>query len=304
MALAVVVLIACLAALPIIAILVLALGTSTASLPGNLPRLLLTTLLYCGGASLIALSIGGTMAWLVTFHDFPGRRVLRWMALLPLALPGYIVSFIYVETFAYAGPVQSLLRDVFGWARPGDYWFPDVRSLGGAMFVMALVLYPYVYLAGLAAFMRQPPNQLHVARTLGRSPLRAFIEVALPQARAALFIGCLLVTMECINDIGAATFFGVGTLTTAVFGLWLDQGDLAGASRLAMLLLAVMALLVWLEAIAKAHTLRGRKAGWPARATAPHGSARARCMCGRPASGAAGLCAAACDAAQAGCAQV
>ena len=259
---AVVVLIACLVALPIIAILVLALGTSNASWPSNLPRLLLTTLLYCGGASLIALSIGGTMAWLVTFHDFPGRRLLRWMALLPLALPGYIVSFIYVETFAYAGPVQQFLRDLFGWARPGDYWFPEVRSLGGAMLVMALVLYPYVYLAGLAAFMRQPPNQLHVARTLGRGPLRAFVEVALPQARAALFIGCLLVIMECINDIGAATFFGVSTLTTAVFGLWLDQGDLAGASRLALLLLAAMALLVWLETIAKAHTLRdGKQAG-------------------------------------------
>ena len=124
---------------------------------------------------------------------------------------------------------------------------------------MAFALYPYVYLAGLAAFMRQSMNQLHVARTLGRGPLRAFVEVALPQARPALFIGTLLVVMECINDIGAAMFFGIGTLTTAVYSTWLDAGDLASAAQLAMLLILFMALLVYLETVAKARTAHDAK---------------------------------------------
>ncbi len=185
--------------------------------------------------------------------------MFKWMALLPLALPGYIVSFVYVDALTFAGPLQQMLRNLFGWVRPDDYWFPDIRSLAGAMFVMGFVLYPYVYLAGLAAFMRQPMNQLHVARTLGRKPFAAFLQIVLPQSRAALFIGMLLVVMECVNDIGAATFFGINTMTTAVYSTWLDQGDLIGASQLASLLILIMALLVYLETVAKARTLRDGK---------------------------------------------
>ncbi len=246
-------------ALPILSIFFLSFTGSTGGWPANLPRLVLTTVELCAGAGLIALMLGTVMAWLVTMYRFPGRRFLKWMALLPLALPGYIISFVYVDAFTYAGPVQQFLRDVFGWSKPADYWFPEIRSVGGAMLVMALALYPYVYLAGLAAFMRQPMNQLHVARTLGRGPFRAFVEIALPQARAALFIGTLLVIMECINDIGAATFFGIGTLTTAVYSTWLDQGDLAGAAQLASLLILFMAVLVYLETVAKARTLGDAK---------------------------------------------
>jgi iron(III) transport system permease protein len=252
-------LLALLAALPLLAIFTLALGQSTTTWPTNLPQLLWNTVVMCGGAGMIALGVGTLLAWLVTFYTFPGRRLLKWMALLPLALPGYIISFVYVEAFTFAGPVQQTLRDAFGWARPDDYWFPDIRSTGGAMVVLAFALYPYVYLAGLSAFMRQPMNQMHVARTLGRKPLQAFIQIALPQARPALFIGMLLVVMECINDIGAATFFGVGTLTTAVYNTWLDQGDLAGAAQLAILLISFMALLVYFETVAKARTLRDGK---------------------------------------------
>ncbi len=252
-------LIALLAALPILAIFFLSFTGSTSAWPANLPRLIWTTVQLCVGAGSIALVIGTLMAWLVTLYRFPGRRFLKWMALLPLALPGYIISFVYVDVLTYAGPLQQRLRDWFGWSKPDDYWFFEIRSTGGAMVVMALALYPYVYLAGRAAFMRQPMNQLHVARTLGRGPFRAFVEIALPQARAALFIGTLLVVMECINDIGAATFFGIGTLTTAVYGTWLDQGDLAGAAQLASLLILFMALLVYLETVAKARTLRDAK---------------------------------------------
>jgi iron(III) transport system permease protein len=258
-ALALVVLICLVTALPILAILTLALTKGTTAWPANLPRLVWSTVALCTGAAGIALLVGTMLAWLVTFYQFPGRRSLKWMALLPLALPGYIISFVYVDAFTYAGPVQQALRTLFAWSKPADYWFPEIRSLGGAMLVMGFALYPYVYLAGRAAFMRQPVNQLLVARTLGRSPVRSFIEIALPQARAALFIGTLLVVMECINDIGAATFFGIGTVTTAIYGLWLDQGDLPGAARLATALILLMALLVYLETVAKAHTLRDAK---------------------------------------------
>lgn len=258
-AFALVVLICLVTALPILAIFALALTQGSSAWPANLPRLVWSTVALCSGAAGIALVVGTVLAWLVTFYQFPGRRSLKWMALLPLALPGYIISFVYVDAFTYAGPVQQALRNLFGWSKPDDYWFPDIRSLGGAMVVMGFALYPYVYLAGRAAFMRQPVNQLLVARTLGRSPVRSFIEIALPQARAALFIGTLLVVMECINDIGAATFFGIGTVTTAIYGLWLDQGDLPGAARLATALILLMALLVFLETVAKAHTLRDAK---------------------------------------------
>jgi iron(III) transport system permease protein len=254
-----VVLICTITALPILAIFALAMGQGSGTWPANLPRLVWSTLALCAGAASLSLIIGTVTAWLVTFYQFPFRRSLKWMALLPLALPGYIISFIYVDAFTYAGPVQQALRDVFGWSKPQDYWFPEIRSLGGAIFVLAFALYPYVYLAGRAAFMRQPMNQLLVARTLGRSPIRSFIEIALPQARAALFIGTLLVIMECINDIGAATFFGISTVTTAIYGLWLDQGDLPGAARLASALILLMALLVYLETVAKARTLRDAK---------------------------------------------
>jgi iron(III) transport system permease protein len=254
-----VILICAVTALPIIAVFALALTERYGVWPANLPRLVWSTLALCAGAASLSLVIGTVTAWLVTFYQFPFRRSLKWMALLPLALPGYIISFIYVDAFTYAGPVQQALRNLFGWSKPQDYWFPEIRSLGGAMFVLAFALYPYVYLAGRAAFMRQPMNQLLVARTLGRSPIRSFIEIALPQARAALFIGTLLVIMECINDIGAATFFGIGTVTTAIYGLWLDQGDLPGAARLASALILLMALLVYLETVAKARTLRDAK---------------------------------------------
>ncbi len=258
-ALTLVVLICLITALPILATFALALTQGSNAWPANLPRLVWSTVALCTGAAGIALVVGTLLAWLVTFYQFPGRRSLKWMALLPLALPGYIISFVYVDAFTYAGSVQQGLRNLFGWAKPDDYWFPEIRSLGGAMVVMGFALYPYVYLAGRAAFMRQPVNQLLVARTLGRSPVRSFIEIALPQARAALFIGTLLVVMECINDIGAATFFGIGTVTTAIYGLWLDQGDLPGAARLATALILLMALLVYLETVAKAHTLRDAK---------------------------------------------
>ncbi len=261
-------------ATPVLAVAVLALGGGLSSWPNLianvLPQLAITTVLLCGLCGLLSLILGTACAWLVSFYNFPGRTFLSWMALLPLALPGYIISFVYVDALTFAGPLQTALRKLFGWASPADYWFPEIRSVAGAAIVLSLALYPYVYLAARAAFLRQPANQLHVSRTLGRSPFRAFVEIALPQARPALFIGTLLVIIECLNDIGAATFFGVRTLTIAVYSTWLDQGDVGGAAQIAMLLLMVLGTLVYFESIAKSRTAhRTKMSGFALRENLP-----------------------------------
>jgi iron(III) transport system permease protein len=248
-------------ALPVFTIFILALSGGFEAWPhllsSVLPNLVLTTLLLCGLCGGLALVFGTVSAWLVSFYDFPGRRTLSWMALLPLALPGYIISFVYVDALTFSGPVQTTLRQWMGWLRPQDYWFPDIRSLGGAAIVLAFALYPYVYLAARAAFLRLPANHIHVSRTLGRSPFQAFIEVALPQARTAVFIGTLLVIIECLNDIGAATFFGVRTLTLAVYSTWLDLGNLAGAAQLALMLVLTLGSLLHIEQKALARQTKG-----------------------------------------------
>lgn len=241
--------------LPILTIIVLALGASLSAWPHLLsvilPPLAWTTLLFCGGCALVTLVLGCSSAWLVAMYRFTGRGMLRWMSLLPLAIPGYITAFVYVDFFTFAGPLQGWLRGMMGWQRPGDYWFPDIRSLAGAVLVMSLALYPYVYMSALAAFVKQPASQLLAARTLGRSPLRAFLDITLPQARPALMVGLVLVVMECLNDIGAVSFFGVRTVSYGIYSTWLDQGDLGGAAQLALLALLFIAMLIWLEQIAR-----------------------------------------------------
>jgi iron(III) transport system permease protein len=233
--------------LPIIAIIVLASQTGVSAWPelfsSVLPSLALTTFLLCASCAILTLCIGTTMAWLATMYRFPGRAFLKWGALLPLAMPGYIVSFTYVDFLTFSGPLQTLMRETLGITSR----LPDIRSLPGAILVLSFVLYPYVYLTARAAFLKQPATQLHVARTLGRSPVRAFIDVTLPQARPALFIGIVLVVMECLNDVGAASFFGIRTVTYAIYSIWLDQGDLNQAAQVASLLLLFLAVLTALE---------------------------------------------------------
>jgi iron(III) transport system permease protein len=238
-------------AIPMLAIAYLALGADSSAwqsgLATSLPSLFFNTLLLCIGASCVSLLLGVGCAWLISFFQFPLRKSLAWMAFLPIAMPGYIVSFVYVDFLAYAGPLQSWLRGHMGWASPQDYSFPEIRSLGGAAIVMGLVLYPYVYLAARAAFARQPVNQILAARTLGHSLFRVFIKVILPQARPALAVGLALVVMECLNDIGAMSFFGVRTFAIAIFSTWLDMGNLGGAAQMALFMLMVVIALVAFE---------------------------------------------------------
>ena len=238
-------------ALPLISIAVMAATPALAMWQHLFATVLFTyvmqTLILLAGVGFFTFVIGVTMAWLVTLHVFPFSRLLQWMALLPLAMPGYIVAFTYVDFFNYAGPVQTALRQITRWQKPGDYWFPEIRSLGGAIFVLSMVLYPYVYVSARAAFMKQHLSQLDVARTLGRTAWQVFTSIVLPQARPAIVVGVTLVMMECLNDIAAVSFFGVQTLTLGVYSTWLGQGDLRAAAQLAFVMLVCVAGLIVLE---------------------------------------------------------
>ena len=209
-----------------------------------LPRAALVTFELLALVALIAGSIGVVSAWLIADFDFPGKAQLSWMLVLPIAVPTYIAAYAFVEFLHFAGPVQSALRAVTGYQSARDYWFPNVRSLGGAALILSLALYPYVYLAARMAFTMQSRHQADVARSLGASPLRVFWKISLPMARPAVAAGVSLALMETLNDLGAVEYLGVRTLTFSVYNTWLAQGSLAGAAQLACaMLLLVFALL-------------------------------------------------------------
>ena len=198
------------------------------------------------GVGLLSALFGVTSAWLVTMYRFPLSRVLEWALLLPLAVPAYVVAYVYTDLLEFAGPVQSALRDLFGWG-PRDYWFPEIRSLEGAVLMMALVLYPYVYMLARAAFLEQCQCVLEVSRTLGRGPWQSFLRVGLPLARPAIIAGLALVLMETIADYGTVHYFGVPTFTTGIYRTWFGLGEPSAAAQLSACLLAIVAVLVLLE---------------------------------------------------------
>lgn len=216
-----------------------------------LPRAVIETVLLMAGVGVLTISIGASSAWLVTMYRFPGRSIFVWLSLIPLAVPTYLTAFSYTEIMDYSGFLQSSLRAVFGWQLARDYWFPEIRSLGGAIFVISFVLYPYVYLTARASFISQSICALEVARTLGRSHWGVFWNVGLPLARPALVAGATLALMECLNDIGAVEHFGVNTLTFAVYDTWLERGSLAGAAQLALVMLVFVIVLLWIEKVSR-----------------------------------------------------
>ena len=241
--------------LPILTVVVLALRPGQAGLgavfASVLGRALRDTLLLMIATGAVTLVIGTATAWLITMYRFPGRGVLDRLLVLPLAVPTYILAFAYVELLDYAGPVQSSLRAAFGWSSRSAYWFPDIRSLGGAVFVTAMALFPYVYLSARASFVQQSVCVLEVARTLGQTSLGAFWSVALPLARPALAAGVALVLMECANEFGAMQHLGVDTLTVAVYTTWLQRGSLTGAAQIALVALLVVGAMLMIERIAR-----------------------------------------------------
>ena len=222
-----------------------------------MPRYARTTLILVvivGGSTAV---IGSVTAWLVTVYRFPGVRWLEVALALPLAFPAYVMAYAYTYLLDHPGPVQTLLRDVTGWG-PRDYWFPEVRSLGGAALMLTVVLYPYVYLLARASFRQQSANAFLVARTLGRSPAQAFLRVALPMARPAIAGGALLAVMETIADYGTVAFFNVQTFATGIYQAWFSLGDRPAAAQLSLCLLAFALLVAGLE---RAQRGRARTAG-------------------------------------------
>ncbi|PYF79278.1 iron(III) transport system permease protein [Marinomonas alcarazii] len=204
------------------------------------------SLLLMLGVGVGVLLIGVPCAWLTSMCHFPGRNFFSWALLLPMAMPAYIIAYTYTGVLDFAGPVQTFIRELTGW-RYGEYWFFEIRSLGGAMVMLTLVLYPYVYLMSRAAFLEQSENTLEVSRTLGYSGRAVFFKLALPLARPAIVTGLTLALMETLADYGTVQYFSVNTFTTGILRTFYGFGDIAAASQLAGVLLLFVAMLILLE---------------------------------------------------------
>ncbi|MBV7414047.1 iron ABC transporter permease [Aeromonas sp. sif2433] len=199
------------------------------------------------GVVLLSLLFGVPTAWLVAMCQVPGRRALQWALMLPMAMPSYIVAYVYTDLLDYSGPLQAGLRTLFDWNTPTDYWFPAIRSLGGAAWVLALVLFPYVYLLARASFLEQSVSLIHSSRLLGCTPWQSFRRLSLPLARPAIMVAVSLVAMETLADFATVHFFAINTLTTAIYDTWLGYGSLATAARLSCLMLLAVVLLIAVE---------------------------------------------------------
>jgi iron(III) transport system permease protein len=212
-----------------------------------LPDYLLSSLLLMVGVGLCTVFIGVGTAWLVTLCRFPGQRWFEWALLLPLAAPAYVLAYVYTEMLEFYGPVQGALRGVFGWASVDDYWFPSVRSIGGAILIISLVLYPYIYLLARVAFLEQSVTTLEASRCLGCNPWKSFRRVALPLARPSIVAGLALVLMETLNDFGTVQYFAVNTFSVGIYRTWFGMGQPVAAAQLSALLLVFVLLLIGLE---------------------------------------------------------
>lgn len=212
-----------------------------------LPVAARNTLLLLLGVGLLVTAIGTGAAWLVTAYRFPGRGLLVWALLLPMAIPSYVIAYAYLDVLHPIGPLQGWVRELLGYSSPREFRLPDVRSLPGAIALLSLVLYPYVYLSTRFMFMSQSASLLEAARTLGCSAAGAFWRVALPMARPGIATGVALALLETLNDIGASEFLGVRTMTVATYNTWVTRSDLGGAAQLALLMLLLVVALILLE---------------------------------------------------------
>ena len=217
----------------------------------TLPRYLGNTVYLMVFVGLGAAMIGSVTAWLVTLYRFPGRAWLQWALLTPLAIPAYVGAYALVDFLEFAGPLQSALRDWFGWETSRDYWFPQVRTRGFAALVLTAALYPYCYLLSRAALREQSGAVFEVARALGAGGARLFWRVGLPLARPGLVAGAAIAMMETVADFGVVDYFAVQTLTTGIFATWLEAGNAGGAAQIALVALAVIFVLVAFEKISR-----------------------------------------------------
>ena len=228
-----------------------------------LPGLAANSVLLALGVAAGVAVIGTYTAWLTANREFRGRKLLEWALILPLAMPAYVMAYAYTDVLQYAGPVQSFLRESFGWQGKQDYWFPEIRSLGGAVVMLTLALYPYVYVLARVAFLEQSSTLNEAARNMGLRPLSVFMRISLPLARPAIAAGVALALMETLADYGTVSYFGVPTFTTGIFNAWFSQGDRIAAARLAVVLLGFVVLVMllenWARRRARFHQNAGRR---------------------------------------------
>ncbi len=260
------VLLACLLALPVVvvssSVFTPAEGTWSHLASTVLPAYILNSLmLMCGVA--VGVVVGGvSTAWLTVMCRFPGRRLFEWALLLPMAVPAFVMAYAYTDFLQFAGPVQTALREMTGWGAR-EYWFPEVRSIGGAVLMLSFVLYPYVYLLARSAFLEQSDSMLEVARVCGYGAWGTFVRVALPLARPAIVAGTALALMETLADFGTVAYFGVQTFTTGIFHAWFSLGDRVAAAQLSAALLGFVFLVLYIERVTRArarfHTTSHRK---------------------------------------------
>ena len=215
-----------------------------------LQEYIVNSMLLTCGVGIGTLLIGVSTAWLTAMCSFPGKNLFVWLLLLPLAMPAYIVAYTYTGMFDFAGPVQTMFRGWTGWSYR-DYYFPQIRSMGGAITILSLVLYPYVYLLGRSTFLEQSVGVMEVSRTLKCGPWTVFYKVALPLARPAIVAGLSLALMETLADYGTVAFFGLGVFTTGIFRTWFGLGDYSSAAKLASLLLFFVFALIILERLSR-----------------------------------------------------
>lgn len=241
---------AALCLLPIVAVILTALGADgsrwAALIDTVLPGYIWNTLQLVFWVAIGTSIIGTGAAWLVTNCRFPGQRFFEFALAMPLAFPAYVLAYAYTNLLDHPGPVQSALRTVFNLG-PRDYWFPEIRSLGGAAAMLTFVLYPYVYLLARTAFLQQSASAHQAARMLGRGPWGAFKSVSLPMARPAIVAGVTLALMETIADFGTVAHFNVQTFATGIYRAWFAMGDRGMATQLAVCLLGAALLLAVIE---------------------------------------------------------
>ena len=255
-------------ALPVLVIVASVFGSGSGATWAHLwdtvlAKYVVNSLILMLGVGTLTLILGVPAAWFTAVCAFPGRRLFVWLLPLPLAFPAYIIAYTYTGLLDYPGPVQTFIRDVAGWGR-GDYWFPPIRSLGGAIVMLGLVLYPYVFLLARAAFLERSAATLEVSRTLGYGVRQSFFRLAIPLARPAIATGVSLALMETLADYGTVQYFGVSTFTTGIFRTFYGFDDITAASQLSAALLLFVVLLIVLERYSR------RKARYDAGGAARH----------------------------------
>jgi iron(III) transport system permease protein len=205
------------------------------------------TLLLVFWVALLSVVFGLPVAWLIAMCEFPGRKWLQWAMMLPLAMPSYLIAYVYTDLFDYAGLIQTTLRGWFGWQSPADYAFFEIRSLGGAATMLALVLFPYLYLIVRTSLAEQSYQLTQASRVMGCTPWESFFRVSLPMVRGAIVVALALIGMETLADFATVHYFAVNTLTTAVYDTWLGYGSLTAAAKISVMMLVLVFLFIGLE---------------------------------------------------------